>query len=164
MVSSLMSVGIRPGGLNPIFGAEVWKTIGLAKMFYGSQLWWNITKTDMGVLENANRFTGKRAQGLFPTTRSEAVTGNLGLWSMEGYIDKNKLFFPQKLIASSSDLFHKKIFIRRLTGFICNVSSAMQGYILDIFKVLTKYHLEDYMVIYIESGHSPTDQSWKNTV
>ena len=164
VVSSLMSVGVRPGGLNPICGAEVWKTTGLAKMLYGSQLWWNITKTDLGVLENANRFAAKRAQGLCPMTRSEAVTGNLGLWTMEGYIDKNKLSFLQKLIASSSDLFHKKIFIRRLARFVCNVSSAMQGYIVDIFKVLTKYHLEEYMVIYIESGHFPTEQSWKNTV
>ena len=133
-------------------------------MLYGSQLWRHITKTDLEVLENANRFPGKRAQVLFPTTRSEAVTGNLGLWTMEGFIDKNNLFFFKKLIASSSDLFHKKIFIRRLARFVCNVSSAMQGYIVDIFKVLTKYHLEEYMAIYIESGHLPTEQSWRDTI
>ena len=159
-----MSAGIRPGGLNSICGTDVWKTIGLAKMLYGSQLWWNITKTDLEMLEMTNRFAAKRSQGLCSTTRSEAATGNLGLWTIEGYIDKSKLLFLQKLVVSSPDSIHKKIFIQRLFRFLNKVSSDMQGYNVHIFQVFQKYHLEDYLTIYVESGHFPVEQCWKNIV
>lgn len=59
VVSALMSVGMRPGGLNPIFGIELWKSIGLSKMLYGSELWWNITKTDLDTMERVNRSAAK---------------------------------------------------------------------------------------------------------
>ena len=29
IIASLMSVGVRPGGLNPICAAEIWKGVGL---------------------------------------------------------------------------------------------------------------------------------------
>jgi hypothetical protein len=59
-VASLMNVGVRPGGLNPICGAEVWKSIGLAKVLYGAQIWWNFTKTDLKNLDEVNRLAAKR--------------------------------------------------------------------------------------------------------
>ena len=59
VLSALMSVGMRPGGLNPIFGIELWKSIGLSKMLYGSELWWNITKTDLDTMERVNRSAAK---------------------------------------------------------------------------------------------------------
>ena len=37
-VASLMNVGVRPGGLNPICSAEIWKSIGLAKVLHGAQI------------------------------------------------------------------------------------------------------------------------------
>ena len=72
---------MRPGGLNPICGIELWKSIGLSKMLFGSELWWKITKSDLDLLERVNRSAAKRAQALCPTTRSEAVNGSLGLWT-----------------------------------------------------------------------------------
>ena len=111
VISALMSVGMRPGGLNPICGIELWKSVGLSKMLYGSELWWNITKMDLDMMEHVNRSTAKRSQGLCHTTRSEAAIGNLGLWTVEGYIDKKKLFL-RKLI--------EQIFIKRLFNFKWN--------------------------------------------
>ena len=118
-VASLMGAGIRPGGLNPICGAEIWKSVGLARMLYGSQLWWNMTKTDLETLERVNRLAAKRMQGLCLTTKSEAAIGNLGLWTIEGYIDKIKLFF-----ASCKNLsLHRRIFFinRFLSGDFLNI-------------------------------------------
>ena len=84
VVSALMSVGMRPGGLNPICGIELWKSIELSKMLYGSELWWNITKTDLDTMERVYRSAAERSQGLCYTTRSEAAIGNLGLWTVDG--------------------------------------------------------------------------------
>ena len=41
-----MSAGIRPGGLNPICGACMWKYFGIPAMFHGCEVWSNLTKTE----------------------------------------------------------------------------------------------------------------------
>ena len=84
VVSCLLSCGVRPGGLNHICGAHLWRTVGLARMLYSCELWNNMSKSDLLKLEVSNRFAGKRIQGLCNTTRSEAVTGSIGPWTVEG--------------------------------------------------------------------------------
>ena len=84
IIASLMSVGVRPGGLNPICAAEIWKSVGLPKVLYACHLWWNLSQTDMNDLERVKRLAAKRAQGLCATTKSEAALGSLGLWTVEG--------------------------------------------------------------------------------
>ena len=75
-----------------------------------------MSKTDLETLERVNRLAAKRMQGL--TTKSEAAIGNLGLWTIEGYIDKIKLFFLQKPVSTSQDFFHKQIFVWRLFKYL----------------------------------------------
>ena len=79
VVSCLLSSGARPGGLNPICSAELWRTVGLPRMLYGAELWWGLKKSDIEKLETANKFAAKRIQGLQPNTRSAAAVGSLGM-------------------------------------------------------------------------------------
>ena len=58
-VASLMNAGVRPGVLNPICSAGIWKSVGLAKVLYGAQIWWNLTKTDLENLDRVNRLAAK---------------------------------------------------------------------------------------------------------
>ena len=95
IIASLMSVGVRPGGLSPICAAEIWKSVGLPKMLYACHLWWNLSQTDTDDLERVNRLAAKRAQCLCASTKSEAL-GSLGIWTVQGLIDKQKLFFFAK--------------------------------------------------------------------
>ena len=37
VVFSLINVGARPSGLNPLCAVELWETVGLPKMLYGSE-------------------------------------------------------------------------------------------------------------------------------
>ncbi len=99
VVSSLMSAGVCPAGSNPICGIKIWATVGLPTMLFGCELWSNITKTEHEILERVDRFAAKRAQGLAPSTRSEATIGSLGLWTIEGHIDKIQLMFLHRLLS-----------------------------------------------------------------
>ena len=122
VVSSLMSAGVRPAGLNPICGINIWTTVGLPTMLFGGELWSNITKTEYDILERVNRFAAKRAQGLAPSTRSEAALGSLGLWTIEGHIDKVQLMFLHKLLSLKSTNVDKIIFVVRLSSFFNGVN------------------------------------------
>ena len=92
-VSSLMSAGVKIGVINPVCGKFIWNTFGLPRMLYGAEVWSNMSQLDILTLEHVNRFAAKIAQGLAITTMSEAAIGSLGLWTIEGCIDKKKLLF-----------------------------------------------------------------------
>lgn len=164
VVSCLLSCGIRPGGLNPICGVELWRTVGLARMLYGCELWCNMSKSDIYKLEVVNRFAAKRIQGLSSTTRSEAVTGSIGLWTVEGYIDKAKLLFLYKLMKSSSSTAHKSLFVTRLLSYFYKIVSKPLGFIPDVFRILQKYELLDYIDDYMTTGILPSEKFWKATI
>ena len=96
-------------------------------MLYGSQLWWNITKTDLETLERVNRLAAKRMQGLCLRTKSEAAIRHLGLWTIEGYIDKIKLLCLQKLVSTSHNFFHRQIFVSRLFKYLYTGPNCTRG-------------------------------------
>lgn len=164
IIASLMSVGVRPGGLNPICAAEIWKSVGLPKMLYACHLWWNLSQTDMDDLERVNRLAAKRAQGLCATTKSEAALGSLGLWTVQGLIDKQKLFFLQKLICSPVSFIHKQLFVKRLCRFFNQVVGRNEGFVANIVEILQKYDLQHYLMTYMDTGEFPKESVWKRLV
>ena len=114
------------------------RTVGLARMLYGCELWNNMSKSDLLKLEVSNRFAGKRIQGLCNTTRSEAVTGSIGLWTVEGYIDKEKLLFLFKLMKSSGTTVHKSLFAFRLFSYLNKFVSKPLGFIPECISHIRK--------------------------
>ena len=92
-------------------------------------------------------------------TRSEATTGSLGLWSMEGTIDKAKL-----QILLHETLLTKKIFTERLSSYYMDPNKQTIGFIPDIIQILDKYSLGNYLSTYIEENTLPAKLSWMKIV
>ena len=68
-LSGLLSrVGLRAGGLNPIYGSNIWKSFGLPSMPYGCELW-----NDLTVTEHSSSFAAKRLQGISLSTHTECA-------------------------------------------------------------------------------------------
>lgn len=164
VVASLMSTGIRPGGINPIVGVNVWLTIGLPRMLYGCELWSNLTSTETDILKRTNRFAAKRIQGLGVHTKSEAATGSIGLWTIDGHVDKRKLLFLGNLCRAKSTSLHKRIFSYRLFSFIYSSAKTGLGFIPDIYRLLLKYDLLHWINEYVRNQQFPSKFQWKNIV
>lgn len=164
VVSCLLSSGARPGGLNPICSVDLWRTVGLPRMLYGAELWWGLNKSDVEKLDIANRFAAKRIQGLDPNTRSVAAIGCLGLWTIEGYIDKIKLLFFHKLLTAPTTSIHKKLFVKRLFSFIYRLVEKPLGFVPDIVNLLHKYELYHVLQEYMDCGYIPPYLVSKKTI
>ena len=83
---------------------------------------------------------------------------------MQGYIDKSKLFFIQKLVSSSPNFIHKQLFIKRLFKFLYTGSHQSRGYIPDVFEILDRYGLKDCLLRDADTGEFPEEQLWKKPV
>ena len=126
---------------------------------YGAEVWSNMSQSDILTLERVNRFAAKIAQGLAITTMSETAIGSLGLRTIEGCIDKKKLLFLRTMVVSHPESIEKKLFIERLTVFLCAdypLSSVKHGFIPDIYRLLKKYDLQQYMDGYLNDGAFPS--------
>ena len=133
-------------------------------MLYGCKIWNNMSETDLHVLEATNQFAAKKIQGLCSTTRSEAATGGIGLSTIEGYINKAKLFFLYRIMKSPSTTIHKYLFITRFSSYLNKLVAKPLGFIPDIFRILEKYGLLDCIDNYLADGTLPSEHEWKTLV
>ena len=148
-------------GANPLTLLKLYRTSVLPRALFGCELWSAISKTDMQQLEIAQHFCLKFAQGLPALTRSDMATGLLGITRIEAYIDHQKLRFLGSLCRTPSDDIVSKLFTHRLFQYkSCNVQ-CKYGFVPDIFSILNKYGLIDYIENFISCGEFPSKYAWK---
>ena len=111
---SLLSKVSGRDGANPLTLLKLYKTSVLPRALFGCELWNPISKTDMKQQEVAQHFCLKYAQGLPALTRSDMVSGLLGMTSIEAYIDQQKLRFLGTLCRTTSVDIVSRVFTYRL--------------------------------------------------
>ena len=88
----------------------------------------------------------------------------VGLRPITSEIDKKKLLFFEKLCNFSHDILVKKIFLFRLFTYLNDKQDKSFGYVKDIFSILHKYSLEQYLTSYLETGIFPSKTEWKKMI
>ena len=65
----------------------------------------------------------------------------------------------------TNDNISKQIFVRRLFQYKTKKDNNRQyGFVPDIYNILSKFNLLDYLEIYIKSNKFPTKYCWKQLV
>ncbi|CAB4012587.1 Hypothetical predicted protein, partial [Paramuricea clavata] len=85
----------------------------------------------------------------------------MGLGRIETDISRRKLYFLGRIINSSSTQDFRKLFVRRLIKWRCD---AVDGFILDLIRILEKYGLMMFVTDFITSESFPTKKQWKRIV
>lgn len=159
----IINSGIHDKGLHPLTSKKIYERIVLPKALYGCELWNNILPADTVILERAHRQCIKFMQGLPKRTRSDIAVGLLGSMYVEAEIDLHKLRFLGQLIHLPSFRVAKHIFVNRLIAYIQNPTVTI-GFIPDIYRILVKYGLLNYLQVFSETGMFPMKFVWKKTI
>ena len=160
ILASLSVAGVRPNGLNPIVNNILWNRVGLPSLLYGSEVWYDISRTDMLRMEKAQVRKMKRLQGLPWRTHDYVVRSLLKQLSVQCMIDIRKLNFLHHLISSKG--VTNDIFINRLYDSLIDKCST--GFIPDVSVILKKYGLDSYLLTYARGGDFPQKKCWKAIV
>ena len=154
---------IRSECINPLALIRLYKTVVIPTSLYGCELWTNLKNQDFIILNRLQHFIVKHAQKLPNRTRSDMCESMVGLHPITCEIEKRKLYFLGKLCIMDSNFLPKKIFLFRL--FTCIFDSVGRfGFIPDIFYILQKYNLSEFMLDYLLYGNFPTKFQWKHIV
>jgi exonuclease III len=158
-LASLHSGGARPNGLYPYVCSFLWNRVCLPSMLHGCELWTNMCQHEIDELEQTQSRNLRRVQNLPPRTHSVITRGLLGQITIAAYVQKQKLMFLQKLIATDCTYLVKQIFLSRLYESINNVT--MKGFIPDVIQTLDTLSLKNHLLCYMRGGRFPVKHEWK---
>jgi endonuclease/exonuclease/phosphatase family metal-dependent hydrolase len=162
--SGLIGAGVRSNGLYPDVSLSVWRTMCLPAMLYGSEVWYNLTKTEIYQLEKVQCRCLRKILG-FPMRTHNALTRSvLSQTSIHGLIKERKLMFLHKLVSLDNALVVKKLFLSRLYEHI--IFQNKDGFVPDIFQITREYGLNAFLINYGlgQIIDIPRKAAWKSTV
>ena len=152
------------GHVNPTVMSSLLQTISISSALYGCELWHNMSPKDVQNVEKLWRSCAKKSQYLPVRTRTDMALSLLGWHPIESEIDKRKLTFLQRLCNMPSKNLSKQLFLYRLNLYFTKQCKNQYGFIPDIYRILKKYTLSEYLTTYQQHNYFPEKRSWKNIV
>ena len=156
---ALLRSGAHVAVLNPVTSAQLVKTIIYTEALYGCELW-ILSKTELLLLERAQRYIAKSIQGLERRTRTDLCNGLLGGTSIEGYIDMKKLLYIGNICRLDNQLLPRRIFVTRLLMFNANRQNQI-GLIPEFMRILNKYNLTQHISSFVDTVEFVCKATWK---
>ena len=161
---SIVGMGGRASGLNPLTSVKLYKQIVLPTALYGSELWTDLSSAQQLQLDKMQRFCLKVCQGLPRRTRTDMAHSLLGIPRISAFVQRNILFFWRRLCVLDSDTLCKKVFIHRLSQYISAGRQSSSRLIARCFEVAENLHLMDTLVQYNNTKLIPAKELWKKLV
>ncbi|CAC5405463.1 unnamed protein product [Mytilus coruscus] len=94
---------------------------------------------------------------------TDSCISNVGLWSVEGYIDKMKLLFFGRLCRAKSITIHKRMFNFRMGQILAGESSQI-SLTYDYIKVLMKYEFDVFVENFVAENFFSDKLLWGKIV
>ena len=159
---SILAIDKYKTGVNPLVLASLVRKISFSTLLYGSELWHNMTKSDYNKIEALQRMSAKLIQQFPKRTRTDMALSMLGWTTLQADIDKRKLYLFQKLCTAPTNLHCRKLFNLRLHLFLARGCRDQYGFIPDVYNLLHKYELQNYLQSYLSNATLPLKTQWKS--
>ncbi|MEW8547065.1 MAG: hypothetical protein AB2693_26415, partial [Candidatus Thiodiazotropha sp.] len=161
---SVLAIDRDTGFVRPSVLSSLVEKISFPVVLYGAELWHNMSKSDICKVEKFIRLAAKSLQR-FPTrTRTDIALGMLGWLPLMSYVEQKKLSFLHNLCTMPPNMLSRQVFDLRLNLFTLRGNKNQLGFIPDIWKVLKKYDLDDYLHRYLATAMFPSKYAWKSLI
>lgn len=157
---NICNIGIDPEHFSAKTLSHIYSSTIVPKAIYGCELWNNYSKHDENQLNLAHKFCIKHMQGFNKSMSTNYSLCTINCTSISDMIDIKKLSFFGQLCRLDPKYLIKEIFNNRLIRFL-NVDKQTLGFIPDVYTLIVKYNLMDYLWSYIDNGIFPSKNQWK---
>ena len=163
ILAGLTAIGVKTNNVIPTISLSLWRKIGITSMLHGSETWWNLTKSDIYVLEKTQCSILKAIQNFSLRTHNAIVRSVIGQQSIQCYVEQYQLRFFSQLTGLGPNYLAFNVFFNRLFDWVfCH--SKQTGYIPSVYNVFVKYGLQDYFYNYINGVGLPEKRCWKSLI
>ena len=166
-LSAASGIGIKHGGVS-IKACNIlfWSMI-VPMVTYATELW-ILKDPDIELLEDFQKYAGKRIQRLHPRAPNVMSYVTLGWIRLENFINIKKLLFIRTILVLEEVSIHKKVFRNRLHQFMCNpVECSFNMHdspIFDMLRIACIYGIFENIVRMMNGTHFYTKHNWREQV
>ena len=166
-LNAASSIGLKPGGLSMRACSLLFWSLIVPMVTFASELW-VLKDSDIELLENFQRYAGRRVQRFPMSSPRETSFTALGWMRLENYIYVKKLLFVRTIVNLKEDDICKKIFVNRANQFARNIEQGLRNQhdspVFDILKVALVLGLFDKVMRMVNGIHVFDKATWKRTV
>jgi len=160
---SIVKNGIQSKNINSIVLRTIYKSVVIPKALFGCETWNHCASSDMKHIETAHRFCVKHMQRFSKYTNTAFSYLTIDLVPVQLEIDYRKLLMFGQLCRLDASYLAKQIFVHRLGRFV-NLDRQSRGFTPDMFRLLQKYELVQYLEVFCTTGVFPSKFSWERTL
>ena len=102
--------GVHVQGIK-LLSADLYSKVVVPFALYGSELWSNMTATELNTISRFQHYAVKRIQGLPTSTCSDMAESMLGQNRLPSQIESPKLMFLYKILSQVSDSVTRNILL-----------------------------------------------------
>ena len=166
-LSAASGIGLKHGGVttkacNIIFWSMIVPTVTFAAEL------WILSETDIRILEDFQKYAGRRVQRLHSRAPKMMSYVTLGWIRLENFINVKKLLFIRTLIVLKDGIVHKEVFRYRLKQFINNpivcIKNEHNSPIFEMLRVAYIYDVFNDIVKMTNGTHYFSKEGWSRTV
>ena len=166
-LNATTGLGIKKGGLSMSTCNIIMWSVIIPIVTYASELW-VLKPKDVEILENFQRYSGKRLQRFPMDCSNECSYVGLGWIRFENFIYVKKLLFLRTIIFRDENCIYKKILKLRADSFNRNMRKGIDNMydspIYDFLRISIMYDLHDEVMRMIYGIRIYSKPEWKKTV
>lgn len=161
---SILAIEQNTNFVSPVILSSILEKVCFPTVLYGAELWHSTTASDNDKLERFIRLAAKSIQKFPVRTRTDIALGMLGWLPMRARVEQRKLMFLQKLCTLPPETLARQVFDLRFNLFTLKGYKNQLGFIPDIWELVQKYNLQEYVQTYLRSSIFPSKLQWKNII
>ena len=166
-LSAASGIGIKNGGVSMKACNTIFWSMIVPIITFAAELW-ILNDTDVEVLEEFQKYAGRRIQRLHPRAPSVMSYATLGWIRLENFINIKKMLFVRTIIVLDDNSIHKRILKDRVRKFIQNpeecILNRFYSPLYDILRILYIYDMLDSVIRMLNGTHWFSKTIWKNMV
>ena len=158
---SVLAIDRDTGFVFPSMLASLIEKICFPVILYGAELWHNMSASDIyKIYTSCSKISSKVPY----TTRTDIVLEMLGWLPMPSYVERKQLSFLHSLCSMPPNILPRKVFDLRMNLFVLKGYKNQLGFVPEIWKVLRKFNLQEYLQNYLANAVFPSKFTWKTII
>ena len=161
-LNAATSLGIKKHGLSmAACNMIVWSMV-IPIITYGAEIW-VLKDRDIDLLDNFQRYAGRRVQRLHNKSPRETKCAGLGWMRTEVFIYGKKMMFLRSIMAGRVGNIYRQVFIKRFNDFDNDFETGCRN-IYDMLHIAIVMGLYENVRTMVNADHMYDKPTWGNMV
>ena len=166
-LNAASGIGLKRGGVSMKACSLLFWSLIVPMVTFASELW-ILKDEDIEVLENFQKYAGRKVQRFSTCTPNETSFVALGWMRLENFILVKKMLFVRTILVLKQSSPYRQLFIRRAYSFFQNIKAGIENKydspIYDLLRTVIMFDMVNVVMNFTAGTHLYEKGTWKKMV